>query len=49
MSFPKKPVDNVRSAKTPEEVLSRIREVFGEAVSAELRERKGGKEDGEEG
>ncbi|MGI6784825.1 MAG: NADH-quinone oxidoreductase subunit C [Aminivibrio sp.] len=45
MIFFKNPADNARSAKTPEEVAARLKEVFGEDMPLEIRERKAGKDD----
>ncbi len=42
MTFPVRDIRNVVTAKSVEEVVARIREVFGDDVVSSLRERKGG-------
>ncbi len=43
MNFFKKPADNALSAKSPEEVAARLRELFGDESVLEIRERRTGK------
>ncbi|MGI6253005.1 MAG: NADH-quinone oxidoreductase subunit C [Aminivibrio sp.] len=45
MNFFKNPADNIRTAKSPEEVANRLKEAFGEDSVLEIRERKAGIED----
>ncbi len=45
MNFFKKPADNARTSKSPEEVAARLREVFGDESVLEIRDRRAGKGD----